>query len=86
MKSTKLLFHLRYLSSPSTQYLLYINSLQQRRLLHTCLPLMNKEKSSDRKDSNKSDGFQEQPHMRIEAKATTEEKRMSQHILHRYHL
>jgi hypothetical protein len=47
---------------------------------------MNKEKSSDRKDSNKSDGFQEQPHMRIEAKATTEEKRMSQHILHRYHL
>jgi hypothetical protein len=46
---------------------------------------MNKEKSSDRKDANKSDGFQEQSHMRIEAKATTEEKRMSHHILYRYH-
>jgi len=37
---------------------------------------MNKEKSSDKKDTNKSDGSDEQPHMRIEAKATTEEKRM----------
>lgn len=53
-----------------------MNSLQQRCLLHTCLPLMNKEKSSDKKDINKSDGSDEQPHMRIEPKATTEEKRM----------
>jgi hypothetical protein len=37
---------------------------------------MNKEKSSKEKYSSKSDEFDEQPHMRIEAKATTEEKRM----------
>jgi hypothetical protein len=37
---------------------------------------MNKEKSSDKKDANKSDGSQEQPHMRIEAKALAEEKSM----------
>jgi hypothetical protein len=37
---------------------------------------MNKENSSDKKDANKSDGSDEQPHMRIEAKAATEEKCM----------
>jgi hypothetical protein len=37
---------------------------------------MNKEKSSKEKYSNKSDAFDEQPHMRIEAKAATEQKRM----------
>ncbi len=65
MKSTKLLFLICRLSS-----------LSKKRLLHTCLPLMNKEKSSKEKYSSKSDEFDEQPHMRIEAKATTEEKRM----------
>ncbi len=65
MKSTRFLFHVRYLPSSST-----------RHLLHTCLPLMNKEKSSDKKDANKSDGSQEQPHMRIEAKALAGDKSM----------
>jgi hypothetical protein len=37
---------------------------------------MNKEKSSDKKDANKSDGSQEQPHMRIEAKALAGDKSM----------
>ncbi len=65
MKSTKLLIDICRLSS-----------LSNKRLVHTCLPLMNKEKSSKEKYSNKSDAFDEQPHMRIEAKAATEEKRM----------
>jgi len=37
---------------------------------------MNKEKSSNKKDANKSDGSQEQPHMRLEAKALAEGKSM----------
>ncbi len=68
MKTMKLLFRLRYVSSH--------NSRQQRCLLHTCLPLMNKENSTEKKQSNKSDGFSEQPHMRVHAKAIAEEKRM----------
>lgn len=76
MKSMKLLFTIRHLSASSTKHLFHINSFQQRCLLHTCLPLMNKEKSSEKKDSTQHNGFDEQPHMRIETKAAREEKRM----------
>lgn len=69
MKSVKVLFYIRHLSWSSTQQFFHINSFQQRCFLHTCLPLMNQEKSSD-----KSDGSQEQPHMRIEAKAAAKGK------------
>jgi hypothetical protein len=37
---------------------------------------MNNEKSSDKKASNKSEESQDTPHMRIEAKASAEEKSM----------
>lgn len=69
MKSTKLLFNIRYLTSPATKYFFEWNSVQSRCLLHTCLPLMNK-------DMAKIDSTEEQPHMRIEAKAIMEHKRM----------
>lgn len=67
MKSTKLLFRICSLSSSTSR-----NFFQQRYLLHTCSPYFNKENSS----SKKSDGSEEQPHMRVEAKAAAEEKRM----------
>jgi len=67
MKTMKLLF---YLSAPSTKHLVRMDSLQQRCLLHTCLPLMNKEKSA-----NGGEGL-EQPHMRIEARAAAAEIRI----------
>jgi hypothetical protein len=72
MKGLKLLFHFRHLSS--TQHVLHMNSFQQRCLLHTCLPLMNQEKSTQKKESNRSGQFDEQPHMRTEAKAGAEER------------
>ncbi len=69
MNSSKLFYHIRYLVSPTTKYSLQWNSIQSRCLLHTCLPLMNK-------DMVKIDRVEEQPHMRIEAKAIIEQKRM----------
>jgi hypothetical protein len=74
MKTMKLLFYIRHLPSSSTRHLLHTNSLQQRCLLHTSFPLMNKEKSSEKVDSAPRHGSEEQPHMRIEAKAAAEEK------------
>ncbi len=74
MKGSKLLFHFRHLSS--TQHVLHVNSFQQRCLIHTCLPLMNQEKSTQKKESNRSGQFDEQPHMRTEAKAEAEERGM----------
>ncbi len=69
MINTKLLSHIHYLTSPTTKYLLQVNSIQPRCLLHTCSPLLNK-------NVVKNDLAEEQPHMRIEAKATAEHKRM----------
>ncbi len=76
MKGVKLLFHFRQLSSSSTRHAFHRNSFEQRSLLHTCLPLMNQEKSAQKKESNKSTGSDEQPHMRIEAKASAKDKGM----------
>jgi hypothetical protein len=75
MASKQLLFHIRHLSLSSTKHVLDINSFQQRCLLHTSLPLMNKEKSSEKKDATQRGGSNEQPHMRVEAKAAAAEKR-----------
>jgi hypothetical protein len=62
MNSSKVLFRIRYLVSPTTKY-----SVQSRCLLHTCLPLMNK-------DMIKMDRVEEQSHMRIEQKRMYNEK------------
>ena len=70
------MFHIRDLSSSSIKSHVNWNSFEQRYFLHTCLPLMNKETSSDKKDSSKSDESIGQPHMRIEAKAAATEIRM----------
>ena len=56
MTNTKLLFRIHYLTSPTTKYFSQLNSIQPRCLIHTCLPLMNK------------DSTEEQLHMRIEDK------------------
>ena len=69
MINTKLLFHIRYLPSPTTKYLLQVNSIQPRCLLHTCSPLLNK-------NVVKNDLVEEQPHMRTQAKAIAAHKRM----------
>jgi hypothetical protein len=68
MQSTKLLVHIRYLALPTTKYFFQWNSIQSRCLLHTCLPLMNK-------DVAMIDRAEEQPHMRIEAEGIIEHKR-----------
>lgn len=65
MKGTNLVLAIGRLSSRHQP------SLQQRLLLHTCLPLMNQEKSLE-----KPEKFDEQPHMRITAKAAAKEKGM----------
>ena len=64
MKGTNLLLAIGRLSY---RHQLYSQSLQQRLLLHTCLPLMNQEKPEK---------FDEQPHMRISAKAAAKDKGM----------
>jgi hypothetical protein len=61
MQNTKLLFHGHYLTLPTVKYLSRLNSIQPRCLLHTCLPLMNK-------DVMKIDSTEEQSHMRMEYK------------------
>jgi hypothetical protein len=60
MNSTKLLFHIRYLASPTTKYFFQLNSLQSQCFLHTSLPLMNQ-------NMVKIYGIEEQPHMRVES-------------------
>jgi hypothetical protein len=70
MKITKLLFRIHYLASPTTKYFFHLNTIQQKCLLHTCVPLMNY------KDSAQTDRSEEQVHMRVEAKAASEHKRM----------
>jgi hypothetical protein len=59
MINTKSLFRIRYLVSPTTKYVYQLNSVESQCLLHTCLPLMNK-------DIAKIDYAEEQPHMRTE--------------------
>ncbi|CAF4210483.1 unnamed protein product [Rotaria sp. Silwood2] len=76
MNSTQLFFHIRRLSVIMTKYHVDWNSSQQYCLLHTSLPLMNMKKLIDNKDSIKSDGYDELPHMRIKANASTDEKGM----------
>ena len=66
----KIFFHFRHLST--AEYARHTDSaLQSRCLIHTCLPVMNQEKSAQQ---DKPDQLDEQPHMRIEAKAAAEEK------------
>jgi hypothetical protein len=69
MINTKLLSHIHSLALPTTKYFFQLNAIQPRCLLHTSLPLLNK-------DVAKIDWAEEQPHMRIEAKAMIEHKRM----------
>ncbi len=66
------MFYFRHLST--TRHVLSMNSFQQRCLLHTCVPLMNQEKSTEK---NKSSQYDEQLHMRIEAKASAENRGIS---------
>ncbi|CAF3303288.1 unnamed protein product [Rotaria sp. Silwood2] len=75
MKSIRLLFHIHYLSSPTTKYFYQLNSIQSRCLLHTCLPLMNK-------DMAKMDSIEEHPHMRIVARAIIQHKQPENYMMH----
>jgi hypothetical protein len=68
MQSSKLLFNSRLLILSRNKYLVQWNSIQSPCFFHTCLPMMNK-------DMVEIDRAQEQPHMRIEAKAIIEQKR-----------
>ena len=68
MNGTKLLFSVGQLSS---RHQFSFHSLRLRSLLHTCSPWMNQDKST-----NKKEPFNEQPHMRIMAKAAAKEKGM----------
>ncbi|CAF1077509.1 unnamed protein product [Adineta steineri] len=78
----KLLFHIRYISPSMTKQLLHSNSFQQRSLLHTCVPLLNKEKLPDKSNSSKKEKFDEQPHMRIESKAAAREKNPYKYMMY----
>ncbi|CAF1583479.1 unnamed protein product [Rotaria sp. Silwood1] len=75
MKNTKLLFNIHYLSSPTIKYFYQLNSIQSKCLLHTSIPLMNK-------DMAKIDSIEEHPHMRAVTKAIIQHKQPEDYMMH----
>ncbi|CAF0823280.1 unnamed protein product [Adineta ricciae] len=82
MKSSNLLIRISQISSSPSWPIRYGNAFQRHRLLHTCLPLLNQEKTSDKKESKKAAACDEQPHMRIIDKASNEGKHPSDYMMY----
>ncbi|CAF0848702.1 unnamed protein product [Rotaria sordida] len=74
MKSTRLLFRIHYLSSPTTKYFYQLNSIQSRCLLHTSLPLMSK-------DMTKMNLIEEHPHVKTMSKAIIQHKQSDDYMM-----